>query len=248
MTDLLLREDRGGTAILTLNRPESLNALSPSLFVELRAQLDAIAASQDTIGCVVLRGAGRAFSAGNDIKAIQAGDRAPGPHFQAETLDAIEALPQPVIASVHGYCYTGALELALACDLCVAAESARFADTHGRWSMTPTWGMSQRLPRRIGPLAAKLMMFTGRVITGQEAAAIGLVNQCVPDADLEQATIALAEEILASSWHTLRGDKRLVNEGQRYTLADGLRYERQTSPGAGPDMAERLRGFGAKNQ
>lgn len=244
---LVLRDDNGGVATLTLNRAEALNALSPSLFVELRAHIDAIAAAQDSIGCVVLRGAGRSFSAGNDIKAIQSGDRAPSAHFQAETLDAIEAMPQPVIAAVQGHCYTGALELVLSCDLCIAAESARFADTHGKWSMTPTWGMSQRLPRRIGPLKAKELMFTGRPISGQEAVAIGLVNRCVPDAELDAAVAALANGIAANSWHTLRADKRLVNEGQRYTLSEGLAYERRTSPGAGPDMAERLKAFGSKN-
>lgn len=244
---LVLRQDSNGIATLTLNRPEALNALSPSLFVELRSHLDAIAGEVDSVGCVILRGAGRSFSAGNDIKAIQAGERAPSPHFQAETIEAIEALPQPVIAQVHGHCYTGALELMLACDLCVCAESARFADTHGRWSMTPTWGMSQRLPRRIGPLKAKELMLTGRSITGVEAAVIGLVNACVVDEELEAATNELAATIAASSWHTLRADKRLVNEGQRYTLADGLAYERRTSPGAGPDMADRLQAFGSRN-
>lgn len=246
MTDLILRSDTDGVAMLTFNRPEALNALSPSLFVELRAHLDAIAADAETIGCVILRGAGKSFSAGNDIKAIQAGDRAPSAHFQAETLDAIEALPQPVIAQVQGHCYTGALEVMLACDLAIAGESARFADTHGKWSMTPTWGMSQRLPRRIGALKAKELMFTGRPISGQEAATIGLVNRCVADVDLEATVSSLAAEIVANSWHTLRADKRLVNEGQRYTLAEGLAYERRTSPGAGPDMAERLESFGSK--
>jgi enoyl-CoA hydratase len=247
VTDLVLRSDADGIATLTLNRPETLNALSPSLFVELRAHLDAIAAAPDAVGCVVLRGAGRSFSAGNDIKAIQAGDRAPSATFQAETLDAIEALLQPVIAQVQGHCYTGALELALACDLAIAGESARFADTHGRWGMTPTWGMSQRLPRRIGPLRAKQMMFTGQPLSGAEAAAVGLVNRCVPDAELDATAQAVASAIVANSWHTLRADKRLVNEGQRYTLAEGLAFERRTSPGASPDMAERLAAFGARN-
>ena len=247
MSALVLRTDADGIATLTLNRPETLNALSPALFVELRGHIDAIAGSIGDVGCVVLRGAGKSFSAGNDIKAIQAGDRAPSAHFQAETLDAIEALPQPVIASVQGHCYTGALELVLACDLLVAGESARFADTHGRWSMTPTWGMSQRLWRRIGPLKAKQMMFTGTPVSGPEAVALGLANACVADAELEAATLAMAKAIVANSWHTLRADKRLVNEGQQYTLADGLAFERRTSPGAGPDMAERLKSFGAKN-
>lgn len=247
MSTLVLRTDTAGVATLTLNRPEALNALSPNLFVELREHIDALAKATESIGCVILRGAGKSFSAGNDIKAIQAGERAPSAHFQAETLDAIEALPQPVIASVHGHCYTGALELVLSCDLLIAAESARFADTHGRWSMTPTWGMSQRLWRRIGPLKAKEMMFTGTPISGVEAAAIGLANRCVGDTELEQATTELAATIAANSWHTIRADKRLVNEGQRYTLAEGLAFERRTSPGAGPDMAERLKSFGSRS-
>ncbi|MGH2610660.1 MAG: enoyl-CoA hydratase/isomerase family protein [Tepidiformaceae bacterium] len=243
---LVLRTDADGIATITLNRPEALNSLSPSLFVELRDHLESIAGAPDDIGVVVLRGAGRSFSAGNDIKAIQAGDRAPSPTFQAETLEFIESMPQPVIASVQGHCYTGALELVLACDLLVAAESARFADTHGRWSMTPTWGMSQRLPRRIGPLRAKQLMYTGVPVAGQQAVDLGLANLCVPDDQLEAATQELARTVAANSWHTLRADKRLVNEGQQFTLADGLAYERRTSPGAGPDMAERLKSFGAK--
>ena len=247
MTALVLRHDADGVTTLTFNRPEALNALSPSLFVELRAHLDAIAADADGIGCVILTGAGRSFSAGNDIKAIQAGDRAPAAHFQAETIDLLESMPQPVIASVRGHCYTGALEVALGCDLLLCTESARFADTHGKWAMTPTWGMSQRLPRRIGAVRAKMMMFTAIPITGAAAVEIGLANMCVPDADLEAKTAEVARTILANSWHTLRGDKRLVNEGQRYTLAESLAYERRTSPGAGPDMAERLKAFGAKS-
>lgn len=246
MSDLVLREDAEGVATLTLNRPEVLNALSPTLFVELRDHVERIAEQTESVGCVILRGAGRSFSAGNDLRAIEAGERAPSPHFQAETLERIEGLPQPVIGAVHGHCYTGALELALACDLLVAAESARFADTHGRWSMTPTWGMSQRLPRRIGAMKAKEMMFSGRVVGGREAAALGLVNACVPDAELERHTRSLAQSIVANSWHTLRADKALVHAGQQRGLAEGLAWEREHSPGAGPDMRERLKAFGRK--
>jgi enoyl-CoA hydratase len=246
MSDLVLRTDDSGIAFLTLNRPDALNALSPNVFVELRSHLDSIASSIDTVGCVVLRGAGRSFCAGNDLKAIMAGERAPVPHFQADTLQAIEDLPQPVIAAVQGHCMTGGLELALACDLLLAAESARFADTHGKWGMTPTWGMSQRLPRRIGPLLAKEMMFSGRTVEGREAAAIGLANRCVPDAELEPATLELAKQIVANSWHTLRADKKLVNQGQDFGLEQGLAFERRESPGASPDTAQRVASFGKK--
>jgi enoyl-CoA hydratase/carnithine racemase len=244
MNEVVERRDVGGVATLTLNRPEALNALSPQLFIALRAHVDAIAADTEGVGCVVLCGAGRSFSSGNDLRAIQAGETAPTPQFQAETLDAIEAMPQPVIAAVRGHCYTGALEVALVCDLLIASETAKFADTHGKWGMTPTWGMSQRLPRRVGLLNAKDMMFSGRVVDGAESVRLGLANECVADDALDARTAELAATIVANSWYTLRTDKQLVNEGQRYTLADGLAYERANSFGATPDTMKRLKEFG----
>lgn len=243
---LVERTDSEGLTTLTLNRPEALNALSPALFTELRAHVDQLAKETNTVGCVILCGAGRSFSAGNDLRAIEAGEVAPSPHFQAETLDAIEALPQPVIAAVQGHCLTGSLELALACDLMVCSESAKLADTHGKWGMTPTWGMSQRLPRRVGLLVAKELMFSGRTVSGAEAVELGLANRCVPDDQLMAETTAMARGFLENSWHTLRGDKMLVNRGLNFTLADGLAFERANSPGRGPDMEERLKAFGKR--
>ncbi|MGI9325027.1 MAG: enoyl-CoA hydratase/isomerase family protein [Pseudomonadales bacterium] len=243
---LVERQDNDGLCTLTLNRPDALNALSPSLFVELRGHLDDLASQIDEIGCVILRGAGKSFSAGNDLKAISAGERAPSPHFQAETLDAMEALPQPIIVVVQGHCYTGSLELAIAGDLLVAAESAKFADTHGKFGMSPTWGMSQRLPRRVGLLTAKELMYSGRVVTGAEAAQIGLANRCVADDQLNTVAEEMARSFLQNSWFTLRADKMLVNRGLNHTLADGLAFERNESPGRGPDMEQRLAAFSKK--
>jgi len=241
MTDIL-REDRDhGITILSLNRPDALNALSPALFVALRAEIDRIAQEVESVGCVILRGEGRSFSAGNDLKAIQAGQKPPSAHFQAETLEAIERLPQPVIAAVQGHCYTGSLELALACDLMITGESAKLADTHGKWGMAPTWGMSQRLPRRIGVVKAKEMMFSGRTVNGQEAVDLGIANLCVPDDDLLNAAIKMAESFTRNSWHTLRADKALVNVGQNNFLNDGLIEERENGPGVAPDMNDRLK-------
>ena len=241
MTDIL-REDRDhGITILSLNRPEALNALSPALFVALRAEVDRSAQEIESVGCVILRGEGRSFSAGNDLKAIQAGQKPPSAHFQAETLEAIERLPQPVIAAVQGHCYTGSLELALACDLMITGESAKLADTHGKWGMAPTWGMSQRLPRRIGVVKAKEMMFSGRTISGQEAVELGIANLCVPDDDLLSAAIEMAESFTRNSWHTLRADKALINVGQNHFLNDGLIEERENGPGVAPDMNDRLK-------
>lgn len=246
MENLVLREDNDGLAILTLNRPDALNALSPNLFIQLRQHIADISEQTEEVGVVILCGKGRSFSAGNDMNAIMAGEQTPTPTYQAETLEAIEALPQPVIAAVQGHCYTGALELVLACDLMVAAESAKFADTHGKWAMSPIWGMSQRLPRRVGPIKAKEMMFSGKVISGIEAMVMGLVNRCVPDDQLMDASIKMARQLLENSWFTLRADKWLVNQGQKYTLEEGLKFERENSPGRGPDAEERLKSFGKK--
>lgn len=243
MDKLVLREDYNGIAILTLNRPEALNALSPALFVELRDHINSIAQETEEIGCVILRGEGRSFSAGNDLKAIKTGEATPDSHFQAETLDAIEALPQVVIASVQGHCYTGSLELALACDLLIASESAKFADTHGKWGMVPAWGMSRRLPLRVGMLKAREIMYTARIINGAESAAIGLSNECVADDRLKDRTLELAEQIVANSWHTLRGNKMLLASGMERTHTDSLKFERENSPGRAPDMEARLKEF-----
>ena len=160
MDELVIREDRDGATTLTLNRPEKLNALNVDLFRALDAQVERLERESETTGLVIVRGAGRCFSAGHDLGDIAAGERLPRPNFQAGIIERLAGLPQPVISAVHGHCYTGALELALAGDIVFASENARFADTHARWALTPVWGMSQRLPRRVGTYKAREMMFT----------------------------------------------------------------------------------------
>lgn len=236
---LVLRTDADGVATLTLNRPDKLNALNPAVFVELRDHLDAIAADE-SVRCVVLTGAGRAFCAGHDLGAIAAHERAPSKHFEPETVDALEQLPQPTIARIHGHCYTGGLELALACDLLVADESARLGDTHGQWGLVPIWGMSVRLPERVGRSTAKELMFTSRRITGADAAAIGLVDRCVPDDELDATVAALAAEIVANSAGTNRIVKRLLADAAERTRVESLLHEREMPHGRPDDMAERM--------
>ncbi|HYD09089.1 MAG TPA: enoyl-CoA hydratase/isomerase family protein [Acidimicrobiales bacterium] len=231
-----------GVATITLNRPDKLNALSPALFVELRDHIDAIGKQTETVGCVVLTGAGRSFCAGNDLAAIAAREQAPSPHFQAETIDAIEALPQPVIGRVKGHCFTGGLELALGCDVIVAGESAQFGDTHGRWGLAPVWGMSVRLPERVGRSRAKDMMFTGRRVSGEEALRIGLADRCVPDDELDAAVAEITSAIVANSWGTSRIDKQLLAASARMLRDDALAHERTAPYGFPEDMAERMAG------
>jgi enoyl-CoA hydratase/carnithine racemase len=239
---MVLRDDSDGVATLTLNRPDKLNALNPPLIVELRHHLDALADQRDSIGCVVLTGAGRAFSAGHDLGSIAEHERAPHPHFESETIDALEALPQPVIAKIHGYCFTGALELALGCDILIAADTASLADTHGKWGLVPAWGMSVRLPERVGPGRARELMFTSRRLDGLEAARIGLVDRSVPEAELSDVVSALAAEILANSRGTNRIYKQLLADAGRMPREQALNHERSMPHGLPDDMAERMAG------
>ena len=237
--DLVTRTDHEGLATLTLNRPDKLNALTPRSFVELRAHLDAIT-TDESVGCVVLRGAGRSFCAGHDLESIATGERAPSRHFEPETVDALEQLPQPTIAKLHGHCFTGGLELALACDLLIAAESTKLGDTHGQWGLVPIWGMSVRLPERVGRSTAKGLMFTSRRIDGRAAEAIGLVDRCVPDDELDGAVDALANEILSNSGGTNRIVKRLIATQSDLDRTAALAHERSLPFGTPEDMAERM--------
>ena len=240
MTETLVtRRDADGVTTLTLDRPDKLNALNPAVFVQLRDHLDAIDVD-DSVKCVVLTGAGRAFCAGHDLDAIAGHEPAPSKHFESETVDALEQLGRPTIARIHGHCYPGGLELALACDLLIADESARLGDTHGQWGLVPIWGMSVRLPERVGRSAAKELMFTSRRISGAEAAAIGLVDRCVADAELDATVAALAAEIVANSAGTNRIVKRLLADRDDRTRSEALLHERAMPHGRPDDMAERL--------
>lgn len=236
---LVLRSDRDGLCTITLNRPDKLNSLTPGVFVALREVLDAVAAD-DAVHCVVLQGAGRSFCAGHDLAAIADGERAPSRHFEPETVDALERLPQPTIAKVHGHCFTGGLELALGCDLIVATTTARFGDTHGQWGLVPIWGMSVRLPERVGRAMAKQLMFTSRRIDGVEAQRIGLADIAVPEEELDAAVEKLAGEILSNSAGTNRRVKLLIADADDLTRTDAIERERTLPHGVPEDMAERM--------
>ncbi len=245
MTALVERTDSDGVATLTINRPDKLNALTVGVFRELRAHVEALKADT-SIGCVVLRGAGKCFSAGHDLADIATGEAVPSRGWHSETLRLMEKLPQPVIAAVHGHCYTGALEVALACDFIVAADNARFGDTHSKWALTPIWGMSQRLPRRVGIATAKRLMFTADMIGAEEAVRIGLAEYCVPAADFEAEIAALAKRITANSAFSHRANKRLLDTTDSMHLDGGLQWEVMECEGHGPDMHDRIAAFTGK--
>jgi enoyl-CoA hydratase len=236
---LVTREDKEGVATLTLNRPDKLNAINIPLMVELRTHLDTIT-HDPSVRCLILTGAGRSFCSGHDLESIAKGERAPSRHFEPETIDTLERLPMPTIAKIRGHCFTGGLELALACDLLVASEDAKLGDTHGQWGLAPIWGMSVRLPERVGRSRAKELMFTSRRVNGVEAAAIGLVDRAIPEAELDAAVAELAAEITSNSAGTNRIDKALLSTNADRSRTDALLIERNMPFGQPEDRAERM--------
>lgn len=220
----------GPVATVTLNRPDQLNALTPGMLELLASSLERLAAS-DEIRLVVLGGAGRAFCAGVDLKSL--GDRSLEGGAVGEVLDGparraigqIVTMDKLVVARVHGYCFTGALELALACDLIVAAEDTKFSDTHARFGLRPTWGMSQRLPQMVGVARARELSYTGRTFSAAEAASFGLVARTAPSAELDEVLDALSAEILKNSQGSLLAYKDLYRHALEGGLSEGLAYE-----------------------
>jgi len=249
MSNLVGRENSGGTATLTLNRPEKLNALSKAVFEALNEHVDAIARETKKIGLVILRGSGANFSAGYDMSEVLAHVKAHAkPHFHSEVIRKIANLPQPVISAVQGHCSTGALELALAADLIVAAESARFSDVYARWGLTPVWGLSFRLPHRIGTVKAAEMMFSCRTYSGRQAEAMHLANFCFPDERFEAELASLSADILANSWYVNQVNKRALIEIDGLSLQDAHALELFKNEGLAPDAKQRIAKFFAKRE
>lgn len=244
MNDLVLRENRDGAAILTLNRPEKLNALSKDLIGRLEEHIEAIAREPRGVGLVILRGAGGNFSSGHDMSEVLAQVKARAkPHHYVEVIDKVANLPQPVISAVQGHCSTGAIELALAADLIVAAESAQFCDAYARWGLTPIWGLSLRLPHRVGTAKASEMMYTCRSYSGAEAHDMHLANFCFKDEEFEPELAALASDILANSWYSNQVNKRALIESDGLTLADAHALRLFKNEGLAPDAAQRVAKF-----
>jgi enoyl-CoA hydratase len=245
MSQTVIRHDVGGLCTLTLNRPEKLNALNTQVFEVLNAQIETLESADQTIGCVLLRGAGRAFCAGADLGGIGEGTDQTST-YKPLVIDRLARLPMPVVAAVHGVCFTGGLELALACDLIVADTTARFADTHGKWGLVSAWGMSQRLPRRVGMSAAKRMMLTSCEVGAVEAKDMGLADLLAAAGELDTLVQSVVADVLANSWFSNAATKHRMRETDGLSLADALMHERDHYPGWAPDYRERIAGFRRK--
>jgi enoyl-CoA hydratase len=220
-------------ATITLDRPDAMNAITATMLTELHAALDSLSEDHQ-IRVVILTGAGRAFSAGVDLKAL--GDRSlengkVGDFLDLPAravIDRIASMEAVVIAKVNGFCFTGALELALACDLLITADEAKLGDTHAKWGLRPTWGMSQRLPLRVGSQRAHLLSYTAATFTGVQAALWGLAAASFPADSLDDEVARIVASLLENSGGSLRAYKDLFAVTQDLPLSQGLAYEADT--------------------
>jgi enoyl-CoA hydratase len=230
---LVTVEHHGAVAVVTLNRPEAMNALSAALRVELAKAMRRLDGDDD-VRAVVLTGAGqRAFTAGLDLKELGADTSnlgaANADEAERNPVKAVEQCRKPVVGAINGVAITGGFELALACDVLIASDNARFADTHARVGIMPGWGLSQKLSRMIGIARAKELSLTGNFIGADQALAWGLVNRVVAADDLLSTAIALAQDMASIDPAMAAAYKALIDDGYALPFADGLELEASVS-------------------
>lgn len=225
----ILADVRGKVGLITLNRPKTMNALCDALMDEVAAAIDDFERNGD-IGCIVITGSDKAFAAGADIAAMKDWGHmdAFGPDFITRNWERAARCRKPVIAAVAGYALGGGCELAMMCDIILAAENARFGQPEIKIGILPGAGGSQRLTRAIGKSKAMEMCLTGRLMDAQEAERAGLVARVVPTDKLVGEAIALGETIASFSLPVAMMVKEAVNRAFESSLQEGLLFERRT--------------------
>jgi enoyl-CoA hydratase len=245
---VILVEKAGAVATVTLNRPAAMNALSRELRTAIAETFEALEADSD-VRVVILTGAGKAFCAGLDLKEL--GSDTGGINATIGDKDPVTSIGRfsgPVIGAINGVAITGGFELAIACDVLVCSETARFADTHARVGILPGWGLSQKLSRAIGIYRAKELSLTGNFLSAQQAAEWGLVNRVVAADDLLPTCRKLADDMLSVVPECLPAYKKLIDDGFAEDFGTALKTERRVSSAANkavtPDaVAERRKGI-----
>jgi len=231
--DVVCETAAEGVALVTLNRPQAMNAMSSALRSALCDAMERIR-EDDSVRAVVLTGAGeRAFTAGLDLKELGAAadnlGAANDPDPRSNPVRAVERCGKPVIGALNGVAVTGGFELALACDILIASTNARFADTHVLVGLLPGWGLSAKLSRIIGVSRAKEMSLSGRFISAETAVQWGLVNRVVAPADLLREAIALAADIAAVDPKVTNAYRTLIDDNYGKTFRKALRNEHKIS-------------------
>ena len=224
----VLVEKKKNIAIISLDRPEALNAMSLDMREGLADTFEELA-ELDDVRAVVLTGSGKAFSAGGDMKSWEGPDKdkiiKSIMEFARRTITAITSLEKPVIAMVNGDAIGAGCNLALACDLVIASENARFGEVFVKIGLGPDWGGAYHLLRRIGMVKTKELLFTGKIFSAQEALDMGLINQIVPLMELEETTMKLAEKLSRSATRAIGMTKSYLHSVWQMDIKEALKYE-----------------------
>lgn len=245
--NIILEKMTDGFAILTLNRPEVLNAFNNKTFEELNGALD-IVENDRSIRGLIITGSGRAFAAGADLSEIRHDGIEENRRYSQtaqRVFDRIEELDIPVIAAVNGFALGGGCELAMACDIRIAGEKAKFGMPEVSLGVIPCFGGTQRLPALVGLAKAKELIFTGKKLTAAEAEAMGLVNAVTAQDELMDSATSMMAQILKNSSTGLKYAKLTLNYSRNVTLREGLEFEKDMSAicyGL-PDKAEGMTAF-----
>ncbi|TDV72709.1 enoyl-CoA hydratase [Pseudomonas sp. LP_7_YM] len=246
----ILKEVRGRVALITLNRPEALNALNAQLISELNHALDELESDRG-IGCVVLTGSAKAFAAGADIKEMVG---LTYPQIYLDDLfsdsDRVANRRKPIIAAVAGFALGGGCELALMCDFILAADNAKFGQPEIKLGVLPGMGGTQRLTRAVGKAKAMEMCLTGRMIDAVEAERSGLVARIVPQEQLLDEALKVAQAIATKSLAAAMAVKESVNRAFEVSLSEGIRFERRVfhAAFASEDQKEGMTAFIEKRE
>lgn len=223
---ILVDKTRNGIATITINRPQALNALTRDMLVTLAYSFTRLDEDPD-VKVIILTGAGRAFSAGVDLTAASDVFKGDVKTEATDTLAQMQKCHKPIIGAINGHCITAGFEIALGCDILVASTAAKFIDTHAKFGIFPSWGLSQRLQRAIGPYRAREVSLTATALDAQTAEKWGLVNRVVAPSELLGAARGIAEAILKNNEGLFLKYKAVINDGFKLPLGEALKLEQE---------------------
>eukprot|EP00258_Populus_trichocarpa_P046224 XP_024462243.1 probable enoyl-CoA hydratase 1, peroxisomal isoform X1 [Populus trichocarpa] len=223
---ILVTRDQNGIATITINRPKSLNSLTRPMIVRLARQINALG-KDDSVRVIILTGSGRAFCSGVDLTAAEEVFKGDVKDVEADPVAQMEQCKKPIIGAINGFAVTAGFEIALACDILIASKGAKFMDTHSRFGIFPSWGLSQKLSRVIGANRAREASLTAMPISGEQAERWGLVNHAVEEGKVLKKAREVAEAIIKNNQDMVLKYKAVINDGLKLDLAHALSLEKE---------------------
>ncbi|OWM71098.1 probable enoyl-CoA hydratase 1, peroxisomal [Punica granatum] len=223
---ILVAREPGGIATVTINRPKALNSLTRPMMVDLARAIKALA-RVDSVRVIILSSSGRAFCSGVDLTAAEDVFKGDVKDIETDPVAQMELCPKPIIGAINGFAVTAGFEIALACDILIAAKGAKFIDTHAKFGIFPSWGLSQKLSRIIGPNRAREVSLAATPLTAENAEQWGLVNHLVEERDLMKKAREVAEAIIRNNQDMVLRYKSVINDGLKLDLGHALALEKE---------------------